>query len=257
MENLTNDQKVSTARNTIEDGRYRAWEVTINNWTEEDRLSVENCGSKEWYINEEIGESGTPHLQCAIYFASVKSFKQMKQMFPRAHLSPAKKWLALKQYCCKTETAVSHSNSTIRDPLQGCEYKVWQQDLLNLMNTEPDDRSINFVYDPEGNKGKTSFIKHCLLTRHDSILVSGREKDMFMSISKMKFYPKVVFLNLTRSLEQYVSWSGIESIKDGLFISTKYEVGCVIMNHPHIIIMANFMPNLEAVSKDRWNVISI
>ena len=58
-------------------------------------------------------------------------------------------------------------------------------------------------------------------------------------------------------MEEYVSYGAIEKIKNGYYMCSKYESKPIIRNPPHIIIMANFEPDYEALSKDRWIVIAI
>ena len=55
----------------------------------------------------------------------------------------------------------------------------------------------------------------------------------------------------------YLSWCGIEEIKDMFFYSGKYEGGMVCGENPHVIIFANEEPPLEKMSNDRWRVIEI
>ena len=38
--------------------------------------------------------------------------------------------------------------------------RKWQQKILDIIQTEPNSRTINIVYDPEGGKGKTYLCKY-------------------------------------------------------------------------------------------------
>lgn len=70
----------------------------------------------------------------------------------------------------------------------------------------------------------------------------------------MKTDPKIVIINLPRTTEGHVSYASIESLKDGLIQSGKYEGGFRMYKPPHVIIFANFLPTLEALSLDRWSI---
>ena len=72
-------------------------------------------------------------------------------------------------------------------------------------------------------------------------------------IKKHKQIDQVIF-HYVRSMEDYVSYAAIEEVKDGMFYNGKYESSMVIYNPPHIICMANFPPDLDKLSKDRWVV---
>ena len=68
---------------------------------------------------------------------------------------------------------------------------------------------------------------------------------------------KIVMIDLTRCIENYVSYQGIEEIKNGIFYNTKYESGMVLFDSPHIIIFANFPPEEGKLNADRWNIVNL
>lgn len=69
--------------------RSRGWSVTINNWRPEDWEKIQSLG--DWGIaGPEVGESGTPHIQGALYYKNKISFKNIKILLPKAHIEPWK-----------------------------------------------------------------------------------------------------------------------------------------------------------------------
>lgn len=60
--------------------RSRGYVFTLNNYNEQEveRLGAVEC--KYLVYGEEVGESGTPHLQGFVYFDTLKSFKQVKAL---------------------------------------------------------------------------------------------------------------------------------------------------------------------------------
>lgn len=70
--------------------RARAYCFTSNNYTDETLASWRGCGSKYLVIGKEVGESGTPHLQGYVEFATVKSLSQLKAIDGRAHFEVRK-----------------------------------------------------------------------------------------------------------------------------------------------------------------------
>lgn len=70
--------------------RKRDYCFTINNPTDEEKITAETLGnsSKVRYliVGREVGEEGTPHLQCYIYFQNAVIFDSLKKHFPRAHI---------------------------------------------------------------------------------------------------------------------------------------------------------------------------
>jgi len=70
--------------------RSRAWCYTINNYSLEEHDAVRGLDCVYNVFAEEVGESGTPHLQGYIHFATLKSLSQLKKLMPRAYLAVRK-----------------------------------------------------------------------------------------------------------------------------------------------------------------------
>lgn len=70
--------------------RSREWCFTINNPTSWDIVDVEKLIEATQYVcyGKETGEEGTPHFQGFCYFKERKSFIQLKNIIPRAHIEP-------------------------------------------------------------------------------------------------------------------------------------------------------------------------
>ncbi len=136
----------------------------------------------------------------------------------------------------------------------------WQTAILHLIEKQPDDRTIYWFYDREGGAGKTTLMKW-MVQYHGALPMNGKQSDMFHGILMHKehtgMYPKIVIVDIPRSYLQYVSWSAIEKIKDGIFFSGKYDSGVALFNSPHVICFANEPPDTYTMSKDRWRVVDI
>jgi len=86
------------------------WLLTINNPTPEDRQALINPDDiirRAWY-QDEIGETGTLHIQCCLNTKQVR-FAAIKNLFPRAHIEAARNQNACKQYCQKRATSVPNT----------------------------------------------------------------------------------------------------------------------------------------------------
>jgi len=133
----------------------------------------------------------------------------------------------------------------------------WQQEIVDLVKSPPDDRSIYWYWEPEGNVGKSALCK-LLCAKHDALLCSGRAADVKYMVAQQKektgAYPKCVIYDVPRTTESNIVWSAMEEVKNGCFASTKYESTMVIMNSPHLICFANFEPPCEVMSNDRWKI---
>ena len=67
-------------------------------------------------------------------------------------------------------------------------------------------------------------------------------------------YEPIVIFDFSRSVEERVNYEIIESIKNDIFFSSKYESGMKLFNVPHVIIFANFYPDQNKLSLDRWDI---
>lgn len=172
---------------------------------------------------------------------------------------------ALRKYCMKEDTRVAGpwSDKPVylgKDLWPESRFLPWQKELLVEFRKEPDDRTMHWVYDPVGNKGKTKFAKF-LCYKMDAVLLGyAQSGDVLNLVSKMPG-KKVYVWNLTRAKPAQLSeldlYSAMESVKDGAFINTKYETRMVLMNPPHICVFANHLPKTNQISSDRWRILQI
>lgn len=248
--------------------RSRKWCFTLNNYTtmEEEELNVAMSQKNYSYIyGFEIGDEGTPHLQGYIEHKHDIEFNTLKKMMPRAHIEKAK---GTKQqnidYCSKSGKYKTNFEmpEKLDDPLDGFELKPFQKTILDVLKNKPSKRIIYWIWESEGNVGKSSVAKHICIHNKDALVLNGKQNDMFnailqYNIKKKGLFPKIILIDIPRSSMDYVSWSAIEKIKDGFFYSGKYEGGMVIMNSPHVICMANSPPPNDKMSNDRWCVMDI
>lgn len=266
METVQHTDTSDTATCNTKNGRSRMWCFTINNWNEESikMLEIEKEKAIDWAWQSEIGEeNGTPHIQGCIKYKNARTFNSMKKTFDGAHIEQCKDWFKSKNYCSKKDTRdglIIEGKYKIKDPLNGKELYEWQKDIIKIINSEPDDRTIHWYYDKIGCNGKTTLAKHLCMNNKDCIYLTGKAADMKYGIFNMieqNRTVKTVILDLTRSIENYVSYQGIEEIKNGIFFNTKYESKMCIFDNPHVIIFANFRPIEEKLSIDRWNIVEI
>lgn len=71
--------------------------------------------------------------------------------------------------------------------------------------------------------------------------------------------PKVIVLDIPRNVpDDFISYTCIEELKNGLFLSGKYEsqIGAFV-DIPHIIVFSNREPDYDKMSRDRWRICRI
>lgn len=140
--------------------------------------------------------------------------------------------------------------------------RSFQQSVLEIIKNEPCDRTIHWIYEEQGNAGKTILAEY-LHIFHGAIITGGAVADMQHAVLRWQEItgknPVIMIVNLARS-DRFDSASakGIESIKDGLFFSGKYESAMVhAVNKPHVFVFANVKPDRTLFSLDRWQVWTI
>lgn len=229
-------------------------------------LSMEECSAsqlsqdlknfcKEFVFSGEQGESGYKHWQGVFSLKNKEYFNTVKNMFPyNIHLEPCKHWWKARNYCKKDDTHIEgpYDQTSVFLKLPDKLY-AWQQEIIDICNTEADDRTIHWYWEPEGCTGKTTLCK-ILYTMGATGIGNSGFKDIAQAI---KGNEKIVFMNLTRDLEERVNYSAIEAVKDGLIFSAKYESGMKVFNSPHVFVFANWKPRIESMSKDRWNIVKV
>lgn len=231
------------------------WCFTMNNYSENDICEiVPLCQTlaKKYIFAKEIGESGTPHLQGVIEFK--KKIRPLK-VFPKGiHWEKRRgTWEDASKYCMKENGEKFYGGFKPLRPLRplACETNMypWQEELLSILNSEPDDRTIIWIWDEIGNIGKTTFMKY-LMRFHNAIPLEGKKNDILHVATEHE--SDIYVYDIERSLESYVSYGAIEKIKNGCWMSGKYEGGIVDRNCPHLVIFANFKPEEQKLSYDRW-----
>lgn len=274
LTSLTTERNTNTdVQPSINDGKkHAAWLITWNNYTDEDieyfkKLMETKASKYRW--QKEKGANGTPHIQGAILWKSARSFSAVKKDLPKCHIEFSKNWLAIKNYCKKSDTAegeYGESESeqrfkfTIEDPLSKMELYQWQKDIINIIDSPREERNIYWYWDEDGCKGKTSLARHLCIHRKNVLYLCGKASDMkygLYTAIKGGNDVKGIIVDLVRSQESFVSYQGIEELKNGIMYNTKYESEMTIYNWPHIIIFANFEPDRNRLSSDRWNIINI
>ncbi len=243
------------------------WCFTLNNYSQDDIHYISsNSSIKSYIFQEETGEEGTPHLQGYLAFKSKQRLSALKKINPKIHWEPCRDIKASIAYCSKSETRTGkiYANIPYPKPLKCLKYEQlydWQKNIVDIAKTEPDDRTIHWVWEEEGNRGKSQLIRY-LVIKHNALILSNKASDMkygcIKYAEKNHSGPEIICINIPRSVDtQYLSYQGIEDIKDATFFSPKYESDMFVMNPPHIFIFSNEYPETEKLSSDRWKVISL
>lgn len=266
MEMSQGSQEVSSAGNTKKPRfRSRCWFFTYNIGDKDigsgDVSQCLNMLDPRTYVFQlEEGANGNLHYQGCVQFKNQIEFNSLKQLNSEIHWEVCKCYKQAIRYCSKSESRIKGpwtKDITLPSELSLIPvnaYNNFQTDVINLIEAAPDDRAIHWFWEERGNTGKTSLCK-ILASRHGALIVSGKASDIKYAVSKWIDSGKelkIVVFHFVRSVENFVSYDAIESIKDGLFFNSKYECNMYVYNPPHVLVFANFPPDYSKLSADRW-----
>lgn len=242
----------------------KRWCFTLNNWTEDDFCSI--CSTIKakcsiGVIGKEVGEQGTPHLQGYIEFKT-KSRPKSKFKCSKIHWEKCKGNREQNVAYCEKDDDVWYHGLEPPYKVKIKDFYDWEKYVIDILAEEPNDRTINWIWEHKGNAGKTTFCKWVFQNYANVICLSGKASDMKNAVIEYQkdwgILPKVVLIDIPRSTNtDFLSYQGIEEIKNMFFYSGKYEGGMVCGKPPHMIIFANEAPNYEKCSRDRWKVVNL
>jgi len=206
--------------------------------------------------------------------AVFEEFGSLPSKGERSDIKSAIKWIS--EYCNKYSYPPNEREMALAIPEQFFKYRKnciahaqdicptpklvegtlnsWQATLYDELLREPSDRSILFYVDSEGSVGKTWFIKYMLTKHADRVQVLGLAKrdDMAHMVDASK---DIFLINVPRGSMDYLQYSILESLKDRIVSSPKYESRVKILRRtPHVVVFSNEDPDRSKLSTDRYIV---
>jgi len=133
----------------------------------------------------------------------------------------------------------------------------WQEKIVSIINTKPKRRGIvRVIVDPVGDNGKNTLARH--LESSDSrhiALIQGlsSSRDIIESIIKKRqngWTGRTLFINIVRG--DNINYSTLEQLSDGVMTRIKYDGGDIKYKPYHVILLTNYTPDINRLSKGRW-----
>lgn len=138
-----------------------------------------------------------------------------------------------------------------REAFADVEWRQWQWLLIRyLRDCEPCSRKVIWYSDSRGDSGKTFLSKYMCVEMGAIRFENGKSADLKYAYNG----ERIVIFDLSRSQEEHVNYEAMESIKNGIMFSTKYDSAMKIYDPPHFVVFANFVPVYSKLSQDRWHV---
>ena len=128
-----------------------------------------------------------------------------------------------------------------------------------------DYRTINYVYDPRGNKGKSTICGIIDIILGGIIVIpSLNYKDTVQWVAsnvsarlKEKKTVPALLVDVPRGLgdtKMAELFAGLETMKNGYLFDTRFKGRSNYINSPHIWVFCNCLPNFGNLVKDRWKM---
>ncbi len=185
----------------------------------------------------------------------------LKIELPRVHVRPEHDEGAHSFYVMKDDTRLAGPFSD-RKIYQGKDLECmkkprpWQASVLNMVEQAPDDRTIHWIFDEAGNKGKSKLVKWLCMNKDAVFLPVNKTHQLNSAITEIgakRLYlldiPRTI--GVTDSVRDMVS--AIEGVKNGHVSTAMYGKHKVLyMEPPHVFCFANQECPHEMCSPDRW-----
>ena len=246
-----------------DNAKYK-YDFVINNYTETEVCQVIQTLkkiAKKGGFGKEVGEEeGTPHLQGFISLKRKLRITGITKLdgFARASLRETRNEKALIEYCMKDNCFFKIG---FPKPLKVItELKMFQKQIEEMCEEEPDDRTINILIDTETNIGKTALCKY-MNYKHQAILFTGGDtSDVACQLAQevengrdLNDKTTMIF-NYAEGIKPNKRL--LENVKDGLITSPKYKSSTMNFNSPHIWVFCNMIGDdiLKSNRKDVWRI---
>lgn len=163
-------------------------------------------------------------------------------------------------YATKSESHVEGPwRDGVDDPVQYREYLdvkwyPWQKEVIKIIQGPRLDRKIIYIYNPEGNSGKTTLALWLACNRMTHYLPCMKDfKDIMRAAMDLPEYLGYYIDNPRCSKFTDEFWQGIEILKGGYCYDDRYKFAYKILQKiPFIIIQSNILPDLDSLILDRW-----
>ncbi len=232
-----------------------------------------NNKCKEWSFQiEETGE-GKLHIQ-GRFCLSVKTRKPSNLFGWKAHYSPSSTGgVGNYDYVTKERTRVAgpFNHNQYKPPTyvprqyRHTELRPFQVAVI-AMCLVFDDRKINLIYCPFGNKGK-SVLAHTMRLKHGAIVLpplnDGQQivaAACDICIARKVHQMGGIFIDLPRAMNKdrlFGVYTEIEQVKQGWLYDVRYKWKEWDIDSPPVWVFSNHLPDNKLLSNDRWKVWTI
>jgi Putative viral replication protein len=141
--------------------------------------------------------------------------------------------------------------------LRSGEPREWQIDLEEELGQDANDRTVKFIVDKVGGTGK-SWFQGYYVSKFPSVcqlLGVGKRDDVAYAVDETK---SIFFFNVPRKAMQFFQYQILEQLKDKVVFSTKYQSTTKLLTKtPHVVVFCNEDPDIDQMSEDRYDIVTL
>lgn len=141
--------------------------------------------------------------------------------------------------------------------------KDWHKFIIDRLFNTANPRILLWIYDKIGANGKTDLLRYLIANFSDQIpflKCTGGAEAKHIIKKWIEYYgdPTSFVFDLPRTMSDRDSlYTLAETISDGLMTSTRYDGQNIGFKKCPVFVFANFLPNTEAMSEDRWLIYNL
>lgn len=265
---LGNDKpEVLPKKDAVVDIRARGWFLTVWNYTGNILNTLNTLNCKKMIANETAPTTGKQHYHVYLYGRNAFKWSFLCSLFPDSKIEVAKGAPKHNLKYLSKQNLVHNDwpDLIVERPIyKGDDLPLyenlfdWQKNILDIIDTKPDDRTVYWFYEPNGCSGKSKFGKYlCFHNPQVCLLTATKSADILTAVDTQ--YNTYIF-DFPRTLGQdYCPYTAIEQVKNGFITDSKLkkQARIVCFDPPHIFCFSNYAPDVSKLSKDRWNIYNI
>lgn len=289
----TNNHARLPAHDTDDNNDYRGicavWDFRANDELYENESILtswlkSNC--KKYVFQKEAGDSGYVHWQGRFSLIKKRNKSSLMKLFKAAgvnipnYLAPTATSNHQDSffYALKADTRIlgpfmdpSHKqkyesiDNYLPVQFRGLTLWPWQQKLLDDIDRK-DYRVIDLIYDPTGNKGKSTIASICEIMHGCIDMPALNDFKELMALAhniccdSNNRNPRAFFFDMPRACPKNALnglFSAIEQIKKGKLYDTRYHYKSFWIDSPRVWVFSNVLPDMNMLSADRWRIWTI
>jgi len=253
--------------------------ANVDLYTVDELLAFMRENTKKYSFQIEKGDTGYVHYQGRFSLIKKRQKSSLMKLFDDGkvpnYLEPTAKENHKQEffYCLKKDTRIEgpwtdKDKEKVYVPTQYSKLVdklyPYQKKLIQMLI---DLRKLILIYDPEGNKGKSS-LSAIFELYHNGIDLPSLEdyKELVATacniVESLGDYhiPRTFLIDMPRAMKKDKlrgMYSALEQIKKGKLFDVRYKYKSIWIETPQVIVFTNTLPDYSYLSNDRWDIYTI